>query len=192
MSEKSLNFERWWIFTQRMISSLFLNIKQIKKIQQFTEWYEIQNGSKWYEMVFVWSHMMLKFDPTVRVPLTSQVRFMVDGERIAADDTAEKLGLEEFWFKFQQLSINNTQHSRKKNRWNCSFFFIFLKKKKKKKHVATLECRINKWYSKRCSWIFCSINERASSFFSSLISTSSSTKKKGFLISGFSVSWSPT
>eukprot|EP00913_Durusdinium_trenchii_P033309 g31184.t1 len=25
----------------------------------------------------------------------SQVRFMVDGERIAADDTAEKLGLEE-------------------------------------------------------------------------------------------------
>lgn len=25
----------------------------------------------------------------------SQVRFMVDGERIAADDTAEKLGLED-------------------------------------------------------------------------------------------------
>lgn len=27
--------------------------------------------------------------------LAGQVRFMVDGERIAADDTAEKLGLEE-------------------------------------------------------------------------------------------------
>ena len=26
-----------------------------------------------------------------------EVRFMVDGERIAADDTAEKLGLEERW-----------------------------------------------------------------------------------------------
>ena len=27
--------------------------------------------------------------------MSTQVRFMVDGERIAADDTAEKLGLED-------------------------------------------------------------------------------------------------
>ena len=31
-------------------------------------------------------------------PIFNQVRFMVDGERIAADDTAEKLGLEEIQY----------------------------------------------------------------------------------------------